>query len=190
MLSCQYVDAGYGRVATVSYDVGLLQDRYDWPGLKAIGKIKAVRELKGRTERAVRHFIMSAESSPDRLLELVRSHWAIKNGLHWVQDVVMDKDRMPNRVLNGPECLSALRCIALNIVRLMDDDHSLKGRMHIAGMNDTYLLGLIANAAGKPQNEGSRPHREWSYRPALRRRGIVEVHSRARAFRIAPAWLS
>ena len=41
---------------------------------------------------------------------------------------------------------SALRRIALNIVRLMDDDHSLKGRMQFAGMNDKYLLGLLANA--------------------------------------------
>ena len=41
---------------------------------------------------------------------------------------------------------SALRRIAPNIVRLMDDDHSLKGRMQFASMNDKYLLGLLANA--------------------------------------------
>ena len=34
-------------------------------------------------------------------------------------------------------------------VRLMDDDHSLQGRMHIASMKDKYLLGMLANAAGK-----------------------------------------
>ena len=128
MLSCQDVDAGHGRVET---------------------RIATIRERKGRTERAVRHFIMSTEIPPERLLELVRSHWGIENGLHWVLDVVMDEDRMRNRTLNGPECRSALRRIALNIVRLMDDDHSLKGRMHIASMNDKYLLGLLANAVGK-----------------------------------------
>ena len=51
MLSCRHVDGGYGRVetrvATVSHDVGWLQDRHDWPGLKASGKIDVVRELKG-----------------------------------------------------------------------------------------------------------------------------------------------
>ena len=153
MLEYQHVDGGHGRVetriATVSHDVGWLQDRHGWPGLKAIGRIEAVRELKGRKERSVRHFIMSAETSPERPLELVRSHWAIENGLHWVPDVVMDEDRMRNRTLNGPECFAAVRRIGLNIVRLMDDDHSLKGRMEIASTNDKYLLGMLANAVGK-----------------------------------------
>ena len=153
MLSCQHVDGGHGRVetrvATVSHDAGWLRDRHDWPGLKAVGRIEAVRERKGKEERSVRHFIMSAEISPERLLELVRNHWAIENGLHWVLDVVMDEDRMRNRTLNGPECLAAFRRIGLNIVRLMDDDHSLKGRMEIAAMNDKYLLGMLANAVGK-----------------------------------------
>ena len=37
----------------------------------------------------------------------------------------------------------------MNVLRLMDDDHSLKGRMHIASMNDKYLLAMLANAVGK-----------------------------------------
>ena len=123
--------------------------RHDWPGLKAVGKIEAVRELKGKQERAVRYFIMSAEISPERLLELVRSHWKIENCVHWVLDVVMDEDRMRNRTLSGPECLAAIRRIGLNIVRLMDDDYPLKGRMEIAAMSDEYLLGMLANAIGK-----------------------------------------
>ncbi len=153
MLEYQHVDCGHGRietrVATVSHDVGWLQDRHDWPGLKAVGKIEAVRELKGKQERAVRYFIMSAEISPERLLELVRSHWKIENCVHWVLDVVMDEDRMRNRTLSGPECLAAIRRIGLNIVRLMDDDYPLKGRMEIAAMSDEYLLGMLANAIGK-----------------------------------------
>ena len=153
MLSCRHVGGGHGRVetriATVSHDVGWLRDRHDWPGLKAVGRIEAVRELKGKEERSVRHFIMSAEIPPERLPELVRNHWTIENGLHWVPDVVTDEDRMRNRTLNGPECLSALRRIGLNIVRLMDDKHSLKGRMEIAAMSDKYMLGMLANAVGK-----------------------------------------
>ncbi len=120
-----------------------------WPGLKAVSRIEAVRELKGRTERAVRTCIMSAEIPPERLPELTRNHWRIENCLRWVPDVVMGEDRMRNRTLNGPECLAAIRRIALNIVRLMDDGHSLKGRMDIAGWNDKYLVGLFVNAVGK-----------------------------------------
>ena len=153
MLSCRHVGGGHGRVetrvATVLHDVGWLRDRHGWPGLKAVGRIEAARELKGKEERSVRHFIMSAEIPPERLPELVRNHWTIENGLYWVPDVVMDEDRMRNRTLNDPECLSALRRIGLNIVRLMDDKHSPKGRMEIAAMNDKYMLGMLANAVGK-----------------------------------------
>ena len=153
MLSCLHVGGGHGRIetriATVSHDVGWLRERHDWPGLKAVGRIEAVRERKGKEERSVRHFIMSAEIPPERLFELVCNHWAIENCLHWVPDVVMDEDRMRNQTLNGPECLAALRRIGLNIVRLMDDKHSLKGRMEIAAMNDKYMLGMLANAVGK-----------------------------------------
>ena len=149
MLEYRHVDGGHGRVETVSHDVGWLQDRHDWPGLKAIGRIEAVRELKDKAERAVRTCFMSAEIPPERLLELTRNHWRIENCLHWVLDVVMGEDRMRNRTLNGPECLAAIRRIALNIVRLMDDEHSLAGRMKIAAINEKYLVGLFMNAVGK-----------------------------------------
>ena len=149
MLEYRHVGGGHGRVATVSHDVGRLQDRHGWPGLKAVGRIEAVRELKGGTERAVRTCIMSAEIPPERLPELTRNHWRIENCLHWVPDVVMGEDRMRNRTLNRPECLAAIRRIAPDIVRLMDDGHSLAGRMDIASWNDKYLVGLFVNAVGK-----------------------------------------
>ena len=65
MLSHQHVDGGHGRVetrtATVSHDVGWLQDDHRWPGLQAVGKIEAVREAAGRTTAETRYYIMSRE---------------------------------------------------------------------------------------------------------------------------------
>ena len=106
MLEYRHVGGGHGRVetrvATVSHDVGWLQDRHGWPGLKAVGRIEAVR-----------YYIMSAEIPPERLPELTRNHWRIENCLHWVLDVVMGEDRMRNRTLNGPECLAAIRRLSI-----------------------------------------------------------------------------
>ena len=74
------------RAATVSHDIGWLQDAHRWPGLQAVGKIEAVRETKGRTTAETRHCTTSREMAPEELLEAIRSHWAIKNRLHWVLD--------------------------------------------------------------------------------------------------------
>lgn len=58
----------------------------------------------------------------------------------------MDEDRTPG----GPDP-AAIRHLALNIARLKDDEHSLKGRREGAAMSDEYLLGLLVNAIGKIQ---------------------------------------
>ena len=58
----------------------------------------------------------------------------------------LDRVRLHDSGFEPEAGRSALRHIAPNIVRLMDDDHSLKGRMQFASMNDKYLLGLLANA--------------------------------------------
>ena len=153
MLSHQDVDGGHWHVethvATDSHDVGWLQERHDWPGLKAVGRIEAIRERKGKEDQSVCTFIMSAKILPERLLEPARNHRKIENCLHWVLDVVMDEDRMQNRTPGGPECLAATWRIAPDIVRHKNDEHSLKGRMETAAMSDEYLVWLLMNAVGK-----------------------------------------
>ena len=52
MLSCRHVGGGHGRVETVLHDVGRLRDRHYWPGLKAVGRIEAVRGRRGKEERS------------------------------------------------------------------------------------------------------------------------------------------
>ena len=51
--SCQQVDGDHGRIetrrATVCHEVAWLQERHDWPGLAAFGKMEARRESATRT---------------------------------------------------------------------------------------------------------------------------------------------
>jgi predicted transposase YbfD/YdcC len=46
----------------------------------------------------------------------LRSHWGIKNGLHWVLDVSFGEDGNRTRRGNGAENLSVLRRIALGML--------------------------------------------------------------------------
>ena len=87
--------------------------RQDRVGPRAEGQGEAVRP-------PIR--ILCAEISPKRLLDLTRNHCKIENCLHSVLDVVMDEDRIQNRTLSEPECFAAILRIALNIVRLKDEE--------------------------------------------------------------------
>ena len=151
MLSYQHVGCGHGRIetrtATVSHDVGWLQDLHRWPGLEAVGKVEAARETEGRTKTETRYYIMSRKMSSEELLKAVRNHWAIENSLHWVLDVQMGEDDLRNWMGHGPENLAAVRKIALNIIRLMDDKLSIRRRFRWAAQMPEYRLKLIRRAA-------------------------------------------
>jgi hypothetical protein len=60
----------------------------------------------------------TAKTDAGRLLDLVRGHWVIENGLHWVRDVIYDEDRSRVRKGNGPRMMATLRNLAISLLRL------------------------------------------------------------------------
>jgi predicted transposase YbfD/YdcC len=75
------VDADHGRVETptVSTDIAWLVKTHQWPGLKAVGKVERIRETAGKTTFEIAYYLLSAPLSPERLNEVVRSHWGVEN---------------------------------------------------------------------------------------------------------------
>ncbi len=57
-----------------------------------------------------------AQASPARLLELVRGHWQIENGLHYVRDVTFGEDRSRLRTGNAPHICAALRNLVITLI--------------------------------------------------------------------------
>ncbi len=79
-------DAGHGRIeirhARLSHDVAWLQEHHAWPGLAAIGKVVARREVVGGEAAAeTRYYLLSTALGPDRFNQVVRRHRDIENGL-------------------------------------------------------------------------------------------------------------
>jgi predicted transposase YbfD/YdcC len=144
-------DAGHGRLeqrrAGLTGDIAWLQERHAWPGLQAIGKVTARREVGGKTTIKTRYYLLSTVLSPERFSQVVRSHWDIENRLHWVLDVVMNEDQARNRKDHGPENLAVLRRLALNLARLEASKGSLRGKLKRAGWDDTFLARLLAQTA-------------------------------------------
>ena len=58
-----------------------------------------------------------AEADAGRLLELLRGHWQIENGLHYVRDVTLGEDACQVRCDRAPATLAACRNAALNLLR-------------------------------------------------------------------------
>lgn len=144
-------DKGHGRIETrtaaLSTEIAWLQESHDWPGLAAIGKIAASREIDGKTSVETRYYLLSSAVSPDRFNTIVRSHWGIENGLHWVLDVVMDEDQARNRKDHGPHNLALLRKLALNLAKLEPSKGSMRGKLKQAGWDNTFLTQILLQFA-------------------------------------------
>jgi hypothetical protein len=54
-----------------------------------------------------------AQASPARLADLLRGHWSIDNGLHWVRDVTFAEDASQLRTGTGPQVMACLRNLAI-----------------------------------------------------------------------------
>lgn len=140
-------DGEHGRLevreAAVSTDIAWLQEHQAWPGLKAIGKVTALRETKDKTSQETRYFLMSQAFSPERFGAIVRAHWGIENGLHWVLDVTMNEDQLRNRKDHGPQNLALLRRLALNLAKLEPSKDTMRGKLKRAGWDNRYLATLL-----------------------------------------------
>ena len=73
-----------------------------------------------RTSIETRYYVTDLtrmQASPQHLLRLVRDHWSIENGLHWVRDVTFDEDRSQVRTGTLPRVLATLRNLAISAIR-------------------------------------------------------------------------
>lgn len=141
-------DADHGRIderqAVVCHDIDWLLDRHDWPGLKGIGKITAVREIDEKKQEISRYYLLSRVMDAGEFLDLARAHWRIENSLHWVLDVVMKEDASRARKDNAPQNLAVLRRLALNVIKANKDKGSNRVKFKQAGWDDSFLRKLIA----------------------------------------------
>src|SRR6266478_4765974 len=65
-------------------DVAWLQERHDWPGLKAVIMVESTREMADKIETETRFYITSLVWLAHLLGPVVRGHWSIENSLHWL----------------------------------------------------------------------------------------------------------
>jgi predicted transposase YbfD/YdcC len=137
-------DRHEARQATVIRDTSVgAANRF--PGVAALARITSRRRLRGRRadKPTARYYLLSKYVPAKRLLQIVRSHWAIENQLHWVLDVAFDEDRVRSRKDNAPANLALLRKLALNMLRSHPDKASIRRKIKKAGWDDAFLISML-----------------------------------------------
>ena len=132
------------KIHSISGDVAWLQERHQWPGLAAVDKITARRQVGERASVESRYYLLSQAFPPVRFNAIAREHWGIENRLHWMLDVVFNEDQSRNRKDHCPENLALMRKLTLNLARLEPSKGSMRGKLKRAGWDNDYLVIILS----------------------------------------------
>lgn len=141
------VDGDHGRIetrrTTVFHDIAWLQQRHNWPGLKAVVMVDSEREIGARVERETRFYITSSTEPADTLSLAVRSHWAVES-MHWLMDCLFRDDECRVRTDHAPANFTTIKHIAHNLLRRHPAKLSMTNKRLKAGWNEQFLVSLIS----------------------------------------------
>ena len=147
------IDGDHGRIetrtTTVIHDVAWLQERHDWPGLKAVVVVESTRESNGKVEQETRFYITSLLLAATLLGPIVRSHWAIENSLHWVMDMIFRDDECRLRTDHAPANFCTIKHMAQNLIRRAPGKASLRLKRKTAGWDDAFLASPAARGGAE-----------------------------------------
>jgi predicted transposase YbfD/YdcC len=150
------VDSGHGRIETrrVWYTTEVRHLGRDllelWPSIKAIAAVERRRELVKRPGSTERHYYILSDGTltAERAGQIIRGHWGIENGLHYVLDVSFNEDQSRVRKNHGPENLSRLRRLTANLLRLNASKRSIKVQRKRCGWSEEYLFQTLFRGLG------------------------------------------
>jgi predicted transposase YbfD/YdcC len=122
-----------------------LSCRAAWAGLMALVLVQRVVTCAVTGAEAVeeRYFISSLRPSGRRLGRVIRGHWGIENGLHWVLDVVFREDARRRYDRTAAENVGLLNRLATSPLRGDPAPGSLKVKRKRAAWNTDYLAQLL-----------------------------------------------
>jgi predicted transposase YbfD/YdcC len=114
------VEKGHGRIGKRTLEATpILTAGQKWKGLKQGLRITRERTVKGKTTVEVVYGITSLsmkQANAATLLSLLRNHWRIENGLHYVRDVTLGEDACRVRSGTAPQVLAGLRNAVIHLL--------------------------------------------------------------------------
>lgn len=142
------LDKGHGRLERRTLTASsLLKDYVNWPYLQQVFRIERrfLRIRDGKVMEEVRYGLTSLtadEASPERLLELVRAHWSIENGLHYRRDETFREDRC-RLTGQGARAMAVLNNLVLGLLRRTGADYLPDARRYYAANFDEAVALIL-----------------------------------------------
>ena len=120
--SATFMDKGHGRIEkrVLTASDGL-NDYLDWPGAQQVFQLERRFEYiqEGKTTCETVYGITSLgtdQVSPQRLLEIVRTHWEVENGLHYRRDETLREDWCHLRLGHTQRMMAAINNLVLGLL--------------------------------------------------------------------------
>ena len=119
----------HGRIENRQYylctNLSWLENKDEWPGLKAVAMAREERTVHGKTSTDIRFFLTSLDNI-ELVKKSIRLHWGIENRLHWCLDMTFNEDYKRHRKDHSPENMTVMRRLALNILRQAEKPENKK----------------------------------------------------------------
>ena len=126
--------------------------KIEFPFLEQVFRVKRKSEevKSGKISEQTIYGITSLpveEYGAEELLELVRKHWGIENGLHYRRDVTFKEDACRQTSSNGGRVLAVLNNLTIGILRKLGWENIAKARRYFNAQIDE-ALNLILKPIG------------------------------------------
>ena len=151
--SAQTINLGHGRIEKRTLIASSqLQGLSDWPGLAQVFRVERQTQLvaSGKTRGEVVYGVtsLSPQVAPaGRLLQLVRQHWGIENGLHYRRDVTFHEDAGLTRDWNLAQAFAAIHNLVIALLIHAGHTNLAQARRYYAAHPDQALRLLCAQPA-------------------------------------------
>lgn len=145
------IESARSQIETREYyqtgDIGWMEEKSRWIGLKSIGKAVTTIEKNGKTLQDTRYYISSHSVEIDHFKMAVRGHWSIES-MHWHLDVTFNEDGNHTLNKNAAQNLNIIRKMAIPFLKEMPlgKEHkylSMKSRRFMISLNFPFYLGMI-----------------------------------------------
>ena len=134
------------RCVTVLYDPGGLPA--GWPDVAAVVLVGRERGAGAAHVSTAHYYVTSLAGTAAELGRLIRGHWGIENGLHWVLDVAFREDANRTRDRNAGANLGMLRRVSATLLKRARDRGSIKAKRKRAGWDDEFLRAVLEEITG------------------------------------------